>query len=88
MRFLTVSRLIRELQKIEREGRGSVRVAVNTDTLNTGNQTWNICGLKQIKLVHVGMLDGDGFRIKNKNGIERVRLHAVLQGELDSKEPA
>ena len=78
---MTLTRFIRELQNLEREGWGRAVVAVNKDSLNDGNRTWNICDISKTDAQLVGAVDGDGFAIYNKDGTERTRATVILKGQ-------
>jgi len=77
---MTLTKFIQALQKLERKGWGRASVAVNKDSLNDGNQTWNICDVEAVEACHVNVCDGDGFHIENKDGSERTRATVVLKG--------
>lgn len=78
---MTLSKLIRELQKLEKAGRGRAKVAVNKRTLNDGNDTWNVCDVHSAVFEYVNNVDGDGFTIENKDGSERMTATVILRGE-------
>lgn len=77
---MTLTKFIRELQKLEAEGWGRASVAVNKDSLNDGNNTWNICEIQAVESDHIRVVDGDGFGVENKDGSERTRATVVLKG--------
>lgn len=77
---LTVSKLIKLLQKIEADGYGRSQVVVDTSTLWDGNGTFNICDIAAASVTEVFQADGDGFRVENKDGSHRSSWKVALQG--------
>lgn len=78
---VTLGKLIRELQKLEKKVGPRTTVSIDKPTFNDGNDTWNICGVEMVKSVYVNTVDGDGFTVVNKDGTERGKTEVVLMGE-------
>ncbi len=85
---MTLDKFIKQLQKLSNDGWGRAQVAVNKDSLNDGNRTWNICEIVAMSAEMVGMVDGDGFQIENKDGSERSKATIILKGHWHDEPPA
>lgn len=57
------------------------KVTVDKYTLWDGNDTFNICDVKDAEVTWVNFADGDGFTMYTKKGLERGSLQLVLKGE-------
>lgn len=79
---LTVSKLIKALQKIEANGHGRCKVKVWKTTLDDGNDTFNCCEIYKVECQSINVMDGDGFHIENKDGSDRTSTVALLSGDL------
>ncbi len=78
---MTLKRLIRELQTIQRKYPGRrIPVCADTDALRRScNDVWQIVDLSTVKAEHVEQVDGDGFRKERKNGELVERFCVVLR---------
>jgi hypothetical protein len=77
---VTLSSFIKKLQRLEAEGYGRAKVAVDKPTFWDGNETWHICDLKNASVQSVPIVDGDGYHEVLKNGAHKQRTMIVLGG--------
>lgn len=77
---MTLSKFIKELQKLEKAGHGRATVGVNKRTLWDGNETFCICEVAEVDHDFVSIVDGDGFTEFNKDGTERTKSTVIIKG--------
>lgn len=77
---MTLSKLIKELQKLEAKGAGRVHVGVDKSTLWDGNGTFEVCDVVSVKYKVLEMADDDGFARYTKRGRGIVRSTIVIEG--------
>ncbi len=77
---MTLSRLIKELQKLEAE-HGRCKVCVDKNTLYDGNETFSVCRIKSVQSQWVYNASDDGGVKYNKDGTESGSTTIVLCGE-------
>ncbi len=77
---MTVSKLIKLLQAIERKGHGRATICVEKDTLWDGNGTFELCDVSKVVHEITPMSDDDGFTRLTKRGQEVTRNSVVLIG--------
>lgn len=77
---MTLDKLIRELQKLQAANWGRAKIAVDVESFDDGNGTWQICDVRAVDASYVRQVDGDGFGIENKDGTERTKACVVLKG--------
>jgi len=77
---LTIGRLAKILNDMVEQGQGRRPVSVFKDTLDTGNDTFNLCEIVKAEIELINICDGDGFHVENKDGSERMRSELVLRG--------
>jgi hypothetical protein len=76
---MTLGRLIKELQAIQRKHGSRVPVCANTQVLREScNDVWQVVDLSTTKVDSVGQVDGDGFQKNRKDGTEVERKCVVL----------
>jgi hypothetical protein len=79
-KIMTIAKLAKIVNQIVECGNGRQYVAVHKDTLDTGNNTFNVCEIYKAEMQRINICDGDGFTEENKDGSERSRLCLVLRG--------
>jgi hypothetical protein len=77
---MTLGKLIKELQKLEKKHGNRIPVCADTRTLREScNDVWQIVDLTEADSQLIEMVDGDGFKAWNKNGVEKMKLCVVLK---------
>ena len=77
---MTLSKLIKLLKLLEAEGHGKEKVVVNKDTLDDGNNTFQLCNIEKVESTWGRLVDGDGFTEMTKSGRDRGFYCVVLKG--------
>lgn len=76
---MTLGRLIKQLQELEKEHGSRIRVTANTFALrHTCNAVWDIIDVTEIIVDDVRQVDGDGYGVCRKDGTESTRKCVVL----------
>ncbi len=78
---MTLSRFIKELQKIEAEGHGRAKVTCDKPSLWDGNGAFQTCNIHSVEQGWIRQVDGDGFGIENRDGSERTVNCVVIYGQ-------
>lgn len=79
-RAITLSALIKQLQKLEAAGHGRAKVAVDKESFWDGNGTFQICDVTGARASVVNLSDGYGFIEVDSRGQEKCRRMIVLDG--------
>lgn len=77
---MTISKLIKELQKLQEEWGPRTVITVNKKSFWDGNGTFEICAVTKVEGALINIADGDGFHEENKDGSERMLRCVVLSG--------
>ncbi len=77
---MTLSKLIKVLQKMEREGAGRSPVGVDKTTLWDGNGTFEVCDVVKVQFMVLDVADDDGFAKYTKRGHGITKGTVVLKG--------
>ncbi len=76
---MTISKLIKELQKIEKK-HGRCEALVHKESLWDGNESWAMCSINSVEFMMVNVADDDGGCAYTKAGVERLKKSVVLKG--------
>lgn len=79
-KIMTVGRLAKILTKLVEDGHGKRFVSVYKTTLDTGNDTFDVCDIYKAEIETIRIADGDGFTEFNQDGSERSRDTLLLRG--------
>lgn len=77
---MTLSRLIKQLQKLELQGEGRSSVGVDKPSLYDGNETFVICDVKSVEAKTINIADDDGGMAVTAKGVERTKRCIILRG--------
>jgi hypothetical protein len=84
---MTLNRLKKLVDAEVARGNGRVRVCVDKSSLWDGNGTFEICDLAEAQIMHIPIVDGDGFHETHKDGTEKLRRCFVLSWDYIVSEP-
>lgn len=80
---LTLDKFIKNLQKLQAKGYGRYKIAVDSESLNTGNGCWQICPITNAVATLINKSDDDGGTALTKSGQEIYLKTIVLTNEKD-----
>ncbi|MFH1850993.1 MAG: hypothetical protein ABIA75_01470 [Candidatus Neomarinimicrobiota bacterium] len=77
---MTIQKLHKILSELIDQGHGRKTILVNKPSLWDGNETFELCEITDTDYRWYPIVDGDGFSIENKDGMEHGKHALILIG--------